>query len=112
MQENNSTDKLDEVLDRCRQNPDLSVIQELRKITTNPKGLALLGDIESRRADLSRRFADAYVRHGQIRATPETAEAIASYHQDVVTPLLTTLIDELVGIQCELALHKSQLLSN
>lgn len=104
-----ANDRVDEVIERCQRDSSLNLLDELRKVTTRPEGIALLDAIESRREGMRKRLADAFMKHVQIQATPETGEAIRSYHQDLVMPLLLTLIDELSGIECELALHKSQL---
>jgi len=96
----------------CQRDPSLSLIDELRKVTTKPEGLAFLDDMESRRDELLKRFKDAYLAHGDIRATPETGAAIKSYHHGVVGPLLGVLVNELIGVHCELAIYKSHLKSD
>ncbi len=109
MPRNGPNDLVDAVIERCQRDPSLNMITELRKVVTKARGIALLDDMESRRDDLRRRFKEAYISHEQVRATQETGAAIASYHQKVVTPLLNSLLDELVAVQCELALLQSQL---
>ncbi len=100
---------LKEAQERCRRDPQLSVIDELRKCSASQKWQALLDDMNARNTELRANFVDTHRQHVQIHATPETGEAIASYHQDVVIPLLGALLNELTGIHAEFALHKMQL---
>lgn len=108
----NTKDQLDDLLERSAKDPSISLIAELRKITTKPEGIALIDDFEQRRDQLRERFTEAIdKKYVEFKATRETGDAIISYHKNIVLPLLIELIDEISGVQFELALHKSQLAS-
>ena len=85
-----------------------SLIPESGVFTVEAKQ-GLLDDIDSRHQELRCRIKETHLKHNQIIAIPETAEAIKSYHQNVVIPLLGSMFNELVTVQCELALHKALL---
>ena len=72
------------------------------------KNPALFDDIERRRDHLQNRMAKAFTEHQEIHAAKETGAAITNYHQNVVMPIVRAIVGELVALQCELALWKSQ----
>ncbi len=99
-----SNDVVGEVVKRCEQDSNLDFIEELRKVVKNP---ALLDDIARRRDRLHRHVVKAFD-GTEIRATEEIGASITDYHENVVMPIFAALINELVGIEAELALCKSE----
>ena len=100
-----SNNVVGEVMERCEQDSNLDFIEELRKVVKNP---ALLDDIARRRDRLHSRMVKAFDEDTEIRATEETGASITDYHENVVMPIFAAIINELVGIEAELALCKSE----
>lgn len=103
-QEEIPEDALADIKDRYHKDPSLDVYEELKKVVSKPEGIAFLDDCEKRRQGLNQRYFDVMRQHTQIQATPETGDAITSYHQGVVEPLLKALLEELHSVQLELAM--------
>lgn len=105
---NEFREALDEIHERCQQDPQLSFIGELRKISPSKEWQTLLSDMDTRDTKVRERIRDTIRGLVQYQAKPEIAEAISSYHKNVVIPLLNALLDELTIIHAELAHHRTR----